>query len=100
MKIEWPLNIPLFCFNNFYFKIELLRSLKKKSSDSNLFCRSLLLLMQSLLPENYRESESEGTEEMQNYAGQLPGVLTGQELHQLPLQEMSGHRDDAGADPG
>ena len=56
--------------------------------------------MQSLLPENYRESESEGTEEMQNYAGQLPGVLTGQELHQLPLQEMSGHWDDAGADPG
>ena len=56
--------------------------------------------MQSLLPENYRESESEGTEEMQNYAGRLPGVLTGQELHQLPLQEMSGHWNDAGADPG
>ena len=56
--------------------------------------------MQSLLPENYRESESEGTEEMQNYAEQLPGVLTGQELHQLPLQEMSGHWNDAGADTG
>ena len=62
--------------------------------------RTVLLFLQSLLPENSPAGPEERIEEMQGGNQGVRGVPVSQELHPLPVHQVPRHRDEAGAAEG